>query len=130
MSKGDQPDGTMSVQRLMFTLPGYEHTSTRTIQISYHIPSGIQSARHPQPGKAFHGATRLAYLPDTIEGRRVLELLQRAFDNKLVFTVGQSRTTGLDSVVTWNDIHHKTHVDGGPQKYTKYMSILIAQLHN
>jgi deltex-like protein len=35
-------------------------------------------------------------------------LLREAFDRRLVFTVGRSATTGLEDVVTWNEIHHKT----------------------
>jgi deltex-like protein len=45
----------------------------------------------------------------------VLELLKIAFDRKLVFTIGHSRTTGEENVVTWNDIHHKTTMNGGAQ---------------
>ncbi|PIO71919.1 hypothetical protein TELCIR_06162 [Teladorsagia circumcincta] len=31
--------------------------------------------------------------------------------------VGDSITTGAKNVVVWNNIHHKTNVTGGPQKY-------------
>lgn len=47
----------------------------------------------------------------------MLKLLMRAFDQKLIFTVGTSRTTGTDDCVTWNDIHHKTNIDGGAQGF-------------
>ncbi len=64
----------------------------------------------------YYGTTREAYLPDNPDGRHVLELLQRAFELRQIFTIGQSRTTGYDNVVTWNDIHHKTSIDGGMEK--------------
>lgn len=71
---------------------------------------------HPNPGQHYKPAFRTAYLPDNEEGREILQLLRRAFNQKLIFTVGQSRTTGKQSVITWNDIHHKTSIDGGPDQ--------------
>lgn len=73
--------------------------------------------KHPNPGKRYHGVNRSAYLPNNKEGNEVLALLKKAFEQKLIFTVGTSRTTGMDDQVTWNDIHHKTSVDGGTAKY-------------
>lgn len=57
----------------------------------------------------------MAYLPANEKGAMVMKLLKIAFDRKLVFTIGHSRTTGEENVVTWNDIHHKTNMSGGPQ---------------
>jgi hypothetical protein len=111
---GPQPDGVMTSMVIDSAVPGYETESTRAIVITYNIPNGIQDARHPHPGAWFRGVHRVAYLPDTPKGREVLKLLEKAFESKLVFTVGKSRTTGHDNVVTWNDIHHKTRIDGGP----------------
>lgn len=71
---------------------------------------------HPNPGELYSGVSRRAFLPDSPEGRRVLTLLRRAFDQRLIFTVGQSTSTSRSNTVTWNDIHHKTSVDGGPTK--------------
>lgn len=85
-----------------------------TIVIEYNFRSGIQGQEHPNPGVRYQGTKRTAYLPDTREGREVLQLLKRAFDARLVFTIGTSNTTGLSNQVTWNDIHHKTSVRGGP----------------
>ena len=87
-----------------------------TIEITYTIPSGVQDSRHPQPGQPFMGTVRNAYLPNNPEGKYVLQLLQRAFNDQHVFTIGQSSTTGKDNVVVWNDIHHKTQIDGGPDQ--------------
>ncbi|XP_020768420.2 E3 ubiquitin-protein ligase DTX3L isoform X1 [Odocoileus virginianus] len=115
VQKGNQPDGRMSTEVLRNSLPGYE--SCDTIMITYTIEGGIQTKEHPNPGKRFSGIQRTAYLPDNREGNEVLDLLRRAFDQKLIFTVGESRTLGIPDVVTWNDIHHKTSCTGGPQRY-------------
>ena len=67
------------------------------------------------PGRRYEGTARTAYLPDNREGREVLQLLRKAFEARLVFTVGTSVTTGRSNQVTWNDIHHKTNIYGGPE---------------
>ena len=63
----------------------------------------------------YSGTSRTAYLPDNREGKEVLALLKRAFDARLVFTVGTSVTSGWRNQITWNDIHHKTNISGGPE---------------
>ncbi|XP_043978911.1 probable E3 ubiquitin-protein ligase DTX3 isoform X2 [Gambusia affinis] len=73
--------------------------------------------KHPNPGLLYKGTTRTAYLPDNKEGQEVLKLLKKAFDQKMIFTVGTSRTSGLDNQVIWNDISHKTSKTGGPQSF-------------
>ncbi|XP_053296296.1 uncharacterized protein LOC128456222 isoform X2 [Pleuronectes platessa] len=113
--KGDQPPGTMNSNIMRSSLNGFPNCGT--IVITYVIPGGKQTERHPNPGQYYHGTKRVAYLPDNDEGREVLKLLSRAFNQKLIFTVGRSRTTGQDNEVTWNDIHHKTSQSGGPEKY-------------
>lgn len=77
----------------------------------------MQTEQHPKPGQWYSGINRTAYLPDNKEGREVLQLLKKAFDQKLIFTVGTSRTTGMENQVTWNDIHHKTSSSGGPENF-------------
>lgn len=71
--------------------------------------------KHPNPGQHHYGTHRYAYLPDNKEGNHVLKLLQKAFDQRLIFTVGTSTTSGAKNAVTWNDIHHKTNTHGGPE---------------
>ncbi|XP_034726394.1 E3 ubiquitin-protein ligase DTX3L [Etheostoma cragini] len=112
MMKGDQPDGAMTWQSFHSPLPGFSDCGTITIQ--YEIFSGKQTKNHPNPGHFYSGIRRTAYLPDNKEGREVLGLLKKAFDQKLIFTVGTSRTSGMENQVTWNDIHHKTSITGGP----------------
>ncbi|KAK3095405.1 hypothetical protein FSP39_014280 [Pinctada imbricata] len=115
--EGNQPrDGSMRTNTEHHTsLPGYERCGT--IVIDYKFPDGIQKENHPNPGKRYKGTNRRAYLPDNEEGRKVLGLLRKAFDQKLTFTIGSSRTTGQEDVVTWNDIHHKTKRDTGAQRF-------------
>ena len=112
---GNQPDGTMNVSTRVWRLPGYERAGT--IVIEYKFKSGTQGKKHPNPGHPYSGTQRTAYLPDTKEGRKVLGLLRRAFDQRLTFTIGTSVTSGMPNQVTWNDIHHKTNTHGGPTKY-------------
>ncbi|KAI9548722.1 hypothetical protein NQZ68_003256 [Dissostichus eleginoides] len=115
MMEGDQPYGKMTTEKKTFHLDGFPGCGT--IIINYNIPSGTQTAKHPHPGKYFTACYRTAYLPDNKEGREVRRLLEKAFKQKLIFTVGTSRTSGMDDVVTWNDIHHKTSTSGGPQSF-------------
>ncbi|XP_009990825.1 PREDICTED: E3 ubiquitin-protein ligase DTX3L, partial [Tauraco erythrolophus] len=113
--EGDQPEGTMSTAMMSSSLPGFPRCGT--IEITYRMQSGIQTSNHPNPGKPYSATFRKAYLPDNKEGREILQLLKRAFSQKLIFTVGQSRTTGEQGVITWNDIHHKTSIYGGPTNF-------------
>ncbi|XP_077982581.1 uncharacterized protein LOC144437515 [Glandiceps talaboti] len=116
MKKGNQPHGTMDYSIDEFSsLPGYEGMGT--IIITYQFPSGIQQGNHPKPGVYYTGTSRRAYLPANEEGREVLELLKRGFDQQVLFTIGKSVTTGQDDCVLWNDVHHKTNTHGGPAQY-------------
>ena len=76
----------------------------------------------------YPGTDRVAYLPDSPEGNRVLGLLRRAFEQRLIFTIGTSMTTGMHNVITWNDIHHKTSIWGGPRWYVVTCSLLLSRL--
>ena len=67
---------------------------------------------HPNPGVPFKGATSTGYLPNNNEGRQVRDLLKRAFDARLIFTVGRSVTSGQDNVVVLNGIPLKTETTG------------------
>lgn len=115
VQRGNQPDGTMTHTRVDRSLPGYEGYGT--IKICYDMKGGVQTNEHPNPGTSYSGTQRIAYLPDNKEGRKVLDLLRKAFAHKLIFTIGCSRTLGLSDVITWNDIHHKTSMSGGPEGF-------------
>eukprot|EP00899_Mesostigma_viride_P010887 jgi/Mesvir1/197/Mv13546-RA.1 len=88
------------------TLAG--HAQGGAIKITYIIPDGRQDPDGDDPGKPFAGTRRDAYLPNSTEGNEVLKQLQQAFQQRLIFSVGTSQTTGRDNVVIWNGIHHKT----------------------
>jgi len=127
---GNQPlGGTMRTQTYQYQkLPGYEKYGT--IEITYHIPSGVQGKEHPNPGQPFQGTTRMAYLPNSPDGRKVSRLLKKAFEARLIFTVGTSHTSGATNAVVWNDIHHKTSTDGGPTKLVISYIIMIVIVHS
>ncbi|XP_068995450.1 E3 ubiquitin-protein ligase DTX3L isoform X1 [Embiotoca jacksoni] len=113
---GTQPaGGTMTVSTKSSSLPGYEKYGT--IIIHYYIPGGVQQEEHPNPGQPYEGVSRTAYLPNSSEGRRTEDLLRRAFNQRLIFTIGRSTTSGRNNTVTWNDIHHKTSTHGGSSRY-------------
>ncbi|XP_070575652.1 probable E3 ubiquitin-protein ligase DTX3 isoform X2 [Ptychodera flava] len=113
---GNQPRSSkMEYQVDSSPLPGY--SSFGTIVIDYFFPDGIQEAEHPNPGKPYTGTMRRAYLPNNPEGRDVLDLLEKAFNKRLLFTIGTSHTTGQTDCVVWNDVHHKTSRTGGPTSY-------------
>ncbi|KAK3098184.1 hypothetical protein FSP39_016972 [Pinctada imbricata] len=112
---GDQPlDGIATVYVDSNALPGY---TCPTLIIAYEFPDGVQEEYHPAPGEPYKGISRQGYLPKNREGKEILKLLKTAFKQRLVFTIGASRTSGKDNVVTWNDIHHKTRREGGPERY-------------
>ena len=103
----NQPKGgEMNYSIIYSSLPSYE--AYKTIEIQYYIPGSIQNSSHPNPGHSFPSTTRIAFLPNTPKGQKVLNFLKVAFVRGLTFTVGTSLTTELDNVIIWNDIHHKT----------------------
>lgn len=113
---GTQPPGRMAITLQPFQLPG-ETDSFGTYMIAYQFPSGIQSERHPNPGVPYAGTGRRAFIPATPHGRRVLYKFLKAWDARVLFTVGTSVTTNRPNCVIWNGIHHKTSITGGPCQF-------------
>ena len=114
---GNQPLGGIMVTTVkQLKLPGHEKYST--IQINYQISSGKQGKEHPNPGQPYHGTSQTAYVPNSPVGREVVKLLRKAFDARMIFTVGPSQimVSGATDVVVWGDILHKTNTRGGPSK--------------
>ena len=109
-------------------LPGY--CTCGSLVISYRFPNGKQGPDHPHPGKPYQGTNQTAFLPDNKEGRKVLRLLRKAFNQKLTFTIGQSTTTGRDDCVIWNGIPHKTNMIGTPNWYFKPSFVINLELWN
>lgn len=110
--QGSQPPGIMRIAIRPDSLPGYEGSGT--FIILYEIPPGIQGKDHPHPGSPYFGDRRIAFVPATEEGKKVVELLKVAFQRRLIFSIGTSATTGREDVVVWSSIHHKTQPTGGP----------------
>ena len=48
-----------------------------------------------------------------MEGEQALHGVYMAWAQRLMFTVGQSITTGRNNCITWNDLHMKTNVRVG-----------------
>ena len=116
--RGNQPrDGDMTWTKLDSSLSG--HPGCGTIIVRYRFQAGLQGPEHPNPGKAYQapGFPRVAYLPDSAEGQKVLKGLCTAFRRRLLFTVGKSLTLGLSDCVTWAGVHHKTMSQGGLYGY-------------
>ncbi|ESO86091.1 hypothetical protein LOTGIDRAFT_129923 [Lottia gigantea] len=112
---GNMPAGTMNVHKSSLNIEGYKRFGSYCI--NYDFNSGIQGSKHPNAGVRFKGTSRVAYLPANPEGIEVCKMLKVAFRRRLTFTIGRSTTTGQENVVTWNDIHHKTSMNGGPTNF-------------
>ncbi|XP_062893270.1 uncharacterized protein LOC134340222 isoform X4 [Mobula hypostoma] len=92
--------------------------------------SGSNRESDPNPGEPFKGGEFKAYLPESHEGKKVLQLLQEAFNKGLIFKVVADPPR--PAYVTWNAIPHKTAVTGGRQKNgypdSLYMKKVLAAL--
>jgi len=96
---------------------GCEYDSDGVIQLYYNIPGGIQLGFMENPGQAYSGTYRTAYLPHNESGRKLLARLKFAFTHGLTFRVGTSLTTGRSNQTTWTSIHHKTSLSRGVHGY-------------
>ncbi|KAM6900164.1 E3 ubiquitin-protein ligase DTX3L1 [Xenentodon cancila] len=103
-----QPKGEMTWVILHKDLPGFPHDNT--LQISFTFPERTQMENHPHPGQPFSVQKVLAYLPENREGRRVLKLLEKAFNQQLLFTSSHSDT---GDVVITASVPLKTQPEGG-----------------
>uniref|UniRef100_A0A182PL21 E3 ubiquitin-protein ligase n=1 Tax=Anopheles epiroticus TaxID=199890 RepID=A0A182PL21_9DIPT len=123
---GNQPPGTMTYQLLSGGLPGYPPTGI--YEITYNISSGIQGPQHPNPGAAFFavGFPRRCYLPNTLLGTKILYYLDVAFRRGLLFTIGRSVTTGVEDVVMWTSVEHKSQISMYPDQL--YLDRCLQQL--
>ena len=61
----------------------------------------------------YKGTVRVAYLPKTDEGTRLLNRLKFAWKRGLIFKIDTSLTTGKPNSVVWAGINHKTSMRGG-----------------
>lgn len=115
---GSMPgNGTMTYKIVPKGLPGYE--DYHSIQITYNFQNGIQGQDQPAPGQPFYaiGFPRIAFLPDTEKGRKVLKFLETAFNHQLTFVIAKNQgphgRNGQPDLLVWNEaLEHKT--DFGP----------------
>mmetsp|Transcript_31077 Transcript_31077/g.48028 ORF Transcript_31077/g.48028 Transcript_31077/m.48028 type:complete len:578 (-) Transcript_31077:19-1752(-) len=116
--QGKCPSGTMKIElQPSKQCPGYP-SAQGVISIIYNMPSGTQARYHENPGASYPSTTRVAYLPNTLEGRQLLYRLVYAWKRGLTFRVGTSLTTHQANQVTWASIHHKTSLHGGVHGYS------------
>ncbi|XP_061601475.1 E3 ubiquitin-protein ligase DTX3L-like [Cololabis saira] len=108
-SRSSQPEGQMTWVVLHKDLPGFSHDDT--LQISFTFPGRTQTENLPHPGQPFSEKRVLAYLPENREGRKVLKLLEKAFQQQLLFTSSSSKP-GEDVVITAT-VPLKTQPEGG-----------------
>jgi len=114
---GTCPDGKMKTKKLKQSLPGYE--SYGTLAVTYIVNTDG------------YNLCRTGYLPNSSEGKYLVELLRIAWDRRLVFSIGTSLTSGEQDTLVWN-IHHKTSMTGGIACYgypdDDYLGRLIDEL--
>jgi len=104
------PSGTMKAT--VGITPGY-------LEFEYVIPRAQQRPYHPNPNVWHSNTRRVAYLPDTDEGRNLLFRFQYAFLNGLCFSVGRSLASGIHNQVTWSPmIPHKSGTISGPRSFS------------
>ncbi|KAJ8245176.1 hypothetical protein GJAV_G00274320 [Gymnothorax javanicus] len=106
---GDQPEGQMTATHMK------DFLGKDCFCITYSIPRALQMEAHPNPGKPFDGIQTESWLPGegnwlkgnrwvTLKGEEVLKLLEKAFEQKLIFTV--AATDGAADRVDFTDIPH------------------------
>ncbi|CAL1576601.1 unnamed protein product [Knipowitschia caucasica] len=104
-----QPPGHMTWVVLHRDLPGFSNDNT--LQVNFSFPAGMQMEGHPHPGQPYPSLRLCAYLPDSREGRKVLGLLEKAFQQQLIFSV--STDIHGEDVVCPAAVPLKTQSEGG-----------------
>ncbi len=110
IAMGTQPEGRMTVSRNSSHLSG--HSGCGQIVMQFEFPGGTQGKEHPNPGKAYHGDSRVAYLPDNAEGQKLLKMFEVGWERKQLFKIGFSETRNVDGVICYNGIHMKSAPSG------------------
>ncbi|XP_047205159.1 E3 ubiquitin-protein ligase DTX3L1 isoform X2 [Girardinichthys multiradiatus] len=106
-SVGCQPKGKMTWEILHKNIPGFP--DDQTLKITYVFPEGIQTEKHPNPGQPYTGSQMCTYLPDNHEGKTVLTLLEKAFNQQLLFTIAIGESG--DDVVTTASVPLKIQLE-------------------
>ena len=119
---GAMPEnGTMSYKVVPKGLPGFE--DYHTIQITYNFHNGTQSPKHPKPGSPYYaiGFPKTAFLPDTEQGRGILEMLEKSFN------LGHTFVVDAGGDIVWGDIPHRTEF-GGEAMTEEYLDSIMTSL--
>jgi deltex-like protein len=108
---GYQPYSTESyfqVTKQSQPLPGYEHFGT--ITINAHISAGYQTYEDIDPiiGEPYSELNTEFYLPDNSEGEYITQMLQKAFNQRLLFRIGYNILTNRYDTIVPNGIELKT----------------------
>jgi deltex-like protein len=133
---GNMPsDGTMRETEQSHVLAGSDATgATGSVCVDFRFPDGVQGDEHANPGVAYAGDHRQAFLPNCADGRRVLRMFRAAWARRLLFTIGRSETRGRDNLIVYNGIHMKTGQTGGTPQYgypdPSYLSRVTAELED
>ena len=131
--RGKMPSGSMKISHLASSCAGHEGHGT--IAIHYQIPSGLQKSYHPNPGGNYHSVDLFAYIPDTLEGKKLVVRLKFAFSRGLTFSV--ETYTRMDSHMVWGntvslDLNHKHGQKSGSYPDMSYIlnsNIALDRLH-
>ena len=118
---GSMPEnGTMSFKVIPKGLPGFE--DYHSIQITYNFQNGTQSPKHPSPGKPYFaiGFPKTAFLPDTEQGRTILEMLEKSFNLGHTFLVDEAGD------IVWGHIPHRTEFNGEPMTMADLDAVMTA----
>ncbi|XP_068604281.1 E3 ubiquitin-protein ligase DTX3L1 [Brachionichthys hirsutus] len=97
VQNGCQPEGQMTWEVFHRGLPAFPNSNT--LQVTFTFTDGTQTGKHPHPGQPYTGLQFSTYLPENHDGRRLLKLLDKAFSQKLLFTIA-TNTDGKDLVTT------------------------------
>ncbi|XP_023181651.1 E3 ubiquitin-protein ligase DTX3L-like [Xiphophorus maculatus] len=124
-----QPEGKMNLEILHKKMSGFPDANT--LKITYIFPKGIQTEKHPHPGQPYAQRQVCTYLPENHEGRTVVTLLEKAFNQQLLFTIATNES-GEDVITPASvplKIQHEEEegiIDGYPDaNYLKTLSKVL-----
>lgn len=104
---GPCPSGEARVYRWASSLKGYPDCGH--YQIEFDMRKGIQlKGRDPNPGEVYDDRSVDCFLPDTLKGRHVGNMMMQCWRRGHLFKVGHSLTRNKDNVIVFADVHLKT----------------------
>ena len=92
---GNQPPGIMIVRfekDVDCASKTIENKGKGSIKIIHKFKSGIQGAKHQNPGQRYSSRTEYIYLPRTAKGMEILGMIRIAWKRNLLYTVDRSVT--------------------------------------